>query len=733
MAGWKSAKPWWGLAICLILLTLWAARPLGVNAPRSVETAFDTERALGRLKMVLGDERPHPTDSAANDAVRDRLLAQIRQEGFAPDVHTSFHCNAFREGAAICARPQNIVFWVTPPGDDAVMLASHYDSVPAGPGAADDGIGVATTLEVAHLLKGKSFKRPILVLITDAEEAGLIGAAAFAANDPLAKRVGAIVNMEARGTTGGVNMFQTSRPNSDDIAALAAGGQVPAANALATDFYELLPNDTDLTMWLPLGVDAGNYSIIGGGKRYHTPLDNLAHLDPRSVRQMGASALAAVTGFANTQPTRDEGQSIFTDIGRSFLLVLPSGAAVAVLALGLVAAFALYWRSGRTRRVRAGLVPPLALFAGTGLAVAAALLIAALRSDAAFGTAYPIALRVMYGAAALTGASLVIHLMRAEGRVRLAAATWLWLGAPILAAFAVIPGLSILVVWPLMLVIAAAIASFAAPLQRFVPALMLTAAILFALIVLPLAGGLEEGLFIEQAAPVASLMVLLLLVFMPVGERSSRLVPATCAVLFIAAFVAALVVPPYTTDDPRHLTIIHEDAEGKAAFLIEDNGPLPAGIKAAAAFADRPDDKGYWRAPAPRLADDGSLVIRSDTTSGTTRTITLAATSPSADRQELLIKKGDAIEKITVNGAQPKVTGVPAYIGCTGRSCRELMVELVLKAKTPLPDIIWRRTRYGLGEAGARLAAQRPATAQPVHVGDRQSLSLPVPLAKLAP
>src|SRR3546814_8160334 len=57
----------------------------------------------------------------------------------------------------------------------------------------------------------------------------LVGAAAFAAHDPLAKRVGAVVNMEARGTTGGVNMFQTSSPNGRDTAAI--GRPLPFANS----------------------------------------------------------------------------------------------------------------------------------------------------------------------------------------------------------------------------------------------------------------------------------------------------------------------------------------------------------------------------------------------------------------------------------------------------------------------------------------------------------------------
>lgn len=125
---------WRGLVVGLVLLALWTLRPFGVDAPVSVETPFDTDRAIARLATILGDERPHPTDSDANDAVEARLLAEIRKAGFTPRIDERFHCNDIREGAAICARPRNIAFWVTPPGDDAVMIAAHYDLVPAGPG-----------------------------------------------------------------------------------------------------------------------------------------------------------------------------------------------------------------------------------------------------------------------------------------------------------------------------------------------------------------------------------------------------------------------------------------------------------------------------------------------------------------------------------------------------------------------------------------------------------------------
>ena len=48
-----------------------------------------------------------------------------------------------------------------------------------------------------------------MLLFTEGEEAGLLGAQAFASENPLAKNIALAINIEARGTTGQSLMFQT--------------------------------------------------------------------------------------------------------------------------------------------------------------------------------------------------------------------------------------------------------------------------------------------------------------------------------------------------------------------------------------------------------------------------------------------------------------------------------------------------------------------------------------------
>ncbi|MCX7280350.1 MAG: M28 family peptidase, partial [Alphaproteobacteria bacterium] len=77
-----------------------------------------------------------------------------------------------------------------------VVLSGHLDHIGITPpvkgdainnGALDNASGVATTLEVARLFRGRAPKRSLLFLVDTAEEKGLIGADYFARNPSVPK------------------------------------------------------------------------------------------------------------------------------------------------------------------------------------------------------------------------------------------------------------------------------------------------------------------------------------------------------------------------------------------------------------------------------------------------------------------------------------------------------------------------------------------------------------------
>jgi Zn-dependent M28 family amino/carboxypeptidase len=174
-----------------------------------------------------------------------------------------------------------------------VVLAAHYDSVAHAPGAADDAAGVAAILETARALRATSpLRNDIDVVITDGEEPGLLGAQAFVTSGVIDPSRSIVVNLEAGGSSGPSMLFQSSPGNKGLIEAFAQVGDPVGGSELAA-LFELLPNDTDFTVFRDGGFAGLNLIFGDGHVQYHSPTDTPANLDrspaagatsPRSTR-----------------------------------------------------------------------------------------------------------------------------------------------------------------------------------------------------------------------------------------------------------------------------------------------------------------------------------------------------------------------------------------------------------------------------------------------------------------
>ena len=107
------------VALLVALLGALAATAVLVQPPpvRSAPEAgeFDAARAKARLALILGNERPHPADSAASDAIRARLLGQIRALGLNAIVRDQFACNEYYKIRGVsCARVRNVIVALGP-------------------------------------------------------------------------------------------------------------------------------------------------------------------------------------------------------------------------------------------------------------------------------------------------------------------------------------------------------------------------------------------------------------------------------------------------------------------------------------------------------------------------------------------------------------------------------------------------------------------------------------------
>ncbi|WP_174530065.1 M28 family peptidase, partial [Micromonospora maritima] len=284
-----------------VLLDLSTPAPRPASAPAD---EFSAARAFRNVEVIAA--RPHVAGSEANDRVREHLVGTLRGLGLETEVQDAVAPEAGQlsgaAGGATLARVRNVVARL--PGTDPtgrVFLVSHYDSVQTGPGGNDDAAGTATILEVARALTaGPRPRNDVVFVLTDAEEACLCGAAGFAADHPLAADGGVVLNLEARGSTGPVIMFETSRNNAKLVDVFGRAAPHPVGTSFAVEIYRALPNDTDFTAFLDQRFVGLNSAYIDGGAIYHTPLDVPARMDRGSLQMHGDNALGLAREFGRT-------------------------------------------------------------------------------------------------------------------------------------------------------------------------------------------------------------------------------------------------------------------------------------------------------------------------------------------------------------------------------------------------------------------------------------------------
>ena len=263
---------------------------------------FSSARALDHLKII--SEKPHFVSSSAHEEVREYLVAQLEKLGLEVEIQEA---EVLGQKNRAGTKVRNILARIegSEPGK-ALMLLSHYDSeVSTSFGASDAGSGVVVILESlrAFLEQGTSQKNDIIILISDAEELGLLGGQAFVDKHPWSKDVGLVLNFEARGSGGPCLMFvETNEGNEKLIQAFnEVNTSRPFSNSLFYSIYKLLPNDTDLTVFRKnANVQGYNFAFIDDHFDYHTAQDNYERLDRNTMQHLASYLVPALAHFSMT-------------------------------------------------------------------------------------------------------------------------------------------------------------------------------------------------------------------------------------------------------------------------------------------------------------------------------------------------------------------------------------------------------------------------------------------------
>ncbi|MNS65257.1 Aminopeptidase YwaD precursor [compost metagenome] len=426
------------LAFLLAVWTTQVPKPRPLDAPAA---AFSAARAMTDIEQIA--RAPHPVGSAEHARVRAYLTARMTQSGLSPQEQTGpLSPGAIQRlkragGDPEAANNQAINLIGVLPGKDrsqpAVMLMAHYDTVIGSPGAADDSTGVGAVLEAVRAIQARGpVERDLVVLLTDAEELGLDGARIFFGGHPLRDRIGAVVNLEARGGGGRAAMFETGREAGPTVdlfrraAARADGGTT--ATSLAVFMYEQMPNGTDFTIPKDRGIGGLNFAFIGRPAQYHSADATPENLDQGGLQHLGSQALESADALLRAPALPAKGpNTVYADVfGR---LTLSHSATMGWLLLGLTALLGGFaaWRAHRATGLSAGqvgrgLLDGLWFFsAGLILAQTVRLLAGPMSSRAASSETYYVLLRRlpwMEAGAVLTILALALLFLTGARRTR---------------------------------------------------------------------------------------------------------------------------------------------------------------------------------------------------------------------------------------------------------------------------------------------------------------------------
>lgn len=689
--------------------------------PRDAAPAdFSAHRAREVQRAIA--TAPRPAGSEAIARARAHLAGLLASRGYAVEEQHGFACGRW----GTCAFVTNLVARL--PGDDphadALLLTAHLDSVPAAPGASDDGMGTATIAEVARAIaEGPRPKRSLVVLFTDAEEDGLLGAELFARDPEHTKGIKAAINVDARGSGGPSAMFEATPDNAWLVALMDAHLPRPVTSSVFYEVYKRMPNDTDFTA-VKRFASGVNFANVARIEHYHTGQDTTENADLGTLQHHGDHVLAMARAFDGANISEPHhGDAVWFDVMSMFLVRWPAPASLpfATVALVLVVTQVL-----RGRLWDRGLLAFLAaLLASLAAAGAVTALLSFSGAIAAPWVAHPgFALVALHGLAFAAALRVLLLVKGSPGAVW--AGTWLVIGAAGVALAATVPGACYLFVIP----------AFVAGVIGWSPLRAAIAAGAAFVVLLPIAVQIHDAL--GFAVPIAPIFfsLLMLCVAAPVMSAIDRRVPLACAVLGAMGLLASVVVPKFSVKHPQRVNVVFRQDEAGARVHVDTSwgmkrwGAPPSAMIDALGAAHACDAVAFFGLPTtcadmpkldlpPPVLEDATI-----TKQGEDLLLRGRVRSPRGAPRILVELPKERRCTLRVEGelAQPyaglvdlravPAEGVAIALECVG----DALLELTLHDRS-----------FGVPEGlAAAVAAARPREASPFQEGDVTIVSHPV-------
>jgi len=171
-------------ALALTALALTAASPA---------FADPGDKALDDVRILSADDmQGRLVGTPGSEKARAYILSRFAQIGLSPLGDRFEQTFMFQKRDGSTVQGTNLVARIkgTEAGGKTLVVSAHYDHLGVRDGqiyngADDNASGVAGLLAVAEAFKAKPPRHDVILAVVDAEEGGLRGARAFAANPPV--------------------------------------------------------------------------------------------------------------------------------------------------------------------------------------------------------------------------------------------------------------------------------------------------------------------------------------------------------------------------------------------------------------------------------------------------------------------------------------------------------------------------------------------------------------------
>lgn len=284
--------------------SLFLPTPLPENSSAEVFSAGRAEKHLAEISREI-----HPAGSRATDQVVSYIVKTLDSFEIDGQIQKG---TADGQGFGL----QNVVARI--PGKNpgkAVLIITHFDSTPFGPGAGDNASGASVLLETARVLKNNpQLDNDVILLFEDGEEWGYLGGYLFTREHPWMKDVKVVIGLDTA-AWGPVILLQTTPENGFLIDGYARGVKNPTAYGFFADAnWNIAHDDSEIQPFVEKGIPGIEFEDPSASITKHSASDTLDLVNPGSVQQMGnqVSDLIRQYGIMDLSQVTGSDKSFFT-------------------------------------------------------------------------------------------------------------------------------------------------------------------------------------------------------------------------------------------------------------------------------------------------------------------------------------------------------------------------------------------------------------------------------------